>query len=137
MKLKEMKKLSTKKSINVNVIEDKNSKEKKKKENPFVQIQELKLAHQQEMAALRTELSEIKNVLSTSTHSFNNQSCNSRLDGNAEAFNPANDRNMPRNFRKRKNRCRKCEIENVPKCYHCFICGSVDHRSFVCPSRVQ
>ena len=56
MKLEEMKKLRTKKSINVNVIEDKNSKEKIKEENPFVQIQELKFAHHQEMAALRTEL---------------------------------------------------------------------------------
>ena len=102
--------------MNVNAIEDKNSKEKKK-DNPFVQIQEIKLTHQQEMAAIRTEITEIKNVLLAAKPNLYYQPPNTRLDGNAEVFTPSNHRNMQRNFTKRKNRCRKCELDNVPKCY--------------------
>ena len=129
-------KLSTKKSVDVNVVDNKNSKDKKK-ENPFVQIQELQLTHQKEMAAMRTEISEIKNTLLAAKPSLQNQPTNSRFDGNVQNFTPSYRRNMQGNFTKKKNKCRKCELDNVPRCFHCFVCGSVEHMSFNCPSRAQ
>ena len=89
----------------------------KKKENPFVKIEELRISQEKAMEMMRAELSEIKNVIKTSS-SLNNT-----------GWPPQ--QQQRRRFRK----CQQCETDRVPRCIHCFKCGSADHRIAECPTQ--
>ena len=113
----------------------------KQKDNPLVQIQELKLSHQQEMTSLRNELAEIKNLLGSPQPGLPNQPLNQHFNqplrnhfgnyGNEEIYIPPHRRNGQQvRFGKKKSRCKKCEINNVQRCLHCFVCGASEHMSF-------
>ena len=132
-------KLNSKKSITVvNVVEsekkDTNSEIKKKKENSFMKIQELKLSHEKEMTALRAELAEIKSAILAKPSQNGMNSEDGKGTRNVPPYIPPHQRINRDNFSRRK-RCRKCERENVYRCFHCFLCESSEHRMFECPSK--
>ena len=104
----------------------------KKKDNPFIQIEEQKLIHEKEMSFMRAELLEIKNAIQANTKpNLNSQETNFTQTQN---YIPPH-RRFPQqheNF-SRKNKCRDCKFNNAARCYHCFKCGSTEHRMFACP----
>lgn len=112
-----------KKNAKINVIaataEQENDKSKKGKDttqSPLPQqIQEIKLLHEREMCAVKNELKEIKTLL-----------YDVRKSENVENY-----RNKPRKSFKRK--CQNCYTTGVPTCFHCFKCGSTEHRIANCP----
>ena len=121
-------KLATKKEINaVNVIKkEENSKQAviKKKENSVPeQIEKLKLSHQKEMSALRADLNEIKTALSAN------------LKPGAHWIDRKNAGNSEGDRRKYRRKCDECIHRNAYRCFHCFVCGSSEHRMNVCPVR--
>ena len=123
-------------------------KKKKTKENPFVHLEEVKFlqnAHEKEMAAIRAEMCEMKTLLeNTVKGSSENNDDGKFYNGNG---NPRNFRNLNggynSQFRGRggrggrfqnfRYRCRKCVMDNVQKCHHCWKCNGEGHLSFVCP----
>lgn len=126
-------------------------KEKKEKLNPFTQIDEVKLLHAQEIASLRADIFELKNVLSSATgkSASQNESDVNFSRQNTDAF--RNHAQTP-NFRGRgisnfntfrgqnrgwKNRCEQCRNSNVQRCNHCFKCGEEGHRSFNCNAQID
>lgn len=133
-------------SVNLLMTENNDSqnvlnKERQKKNNPFEQIDELKLTHKKEMNSLRAELQEIKEAVFAANSAKTGLHDDGYLSGNPNL--PIGDvmrknidysnrnkyfRDGGRNFR---NRCKNCDENNV-KCDHCFKCGMVGHRSFRC-----
>ena len=103
--------------------------EKKKKENPFLKIEELQLNHEKAMAAMKTELAELKNAILNGTGNANPSGGN-----NVGYAGPPHQRKGRRPGNRRR-RCDKCEREDALRCYHCFSCGSAEHRFFSCPDR--
>ena len=129
-------KLNSKKTV-INLVETEKKEycgfEKKKKENPFVKIEELQLSHEKEIAAMRAELSEIKSAILAKPIPNAMYSRNERETRYASPHTQPQHYNQQR-FTRRK-RCRKCEYENLSRCVHCFLCGSCDHMMFACPSK--
>ena len=84
-------------------------------------------AKQKEMAAIRAQLSEIKDVLGKA---------DLRYSQNKEIlpamYIPPHRRYGGEYSRKK---CVKCETEKKIRCFHCFGCGSVEHRVFRCPNK--
>lgn len=99
---------------------DMNSSElKKKRENQLqIQLQELKINQEKELAALRNDLCEIKSALANRPH-------DNSFSGNRD------DKRMP--LRNRKYKCQNCFRDRVVKCNHCLVCGSSDHYRMSCP----
>ena len=103
------------------------------------------------MTSLRNELAEINNLLRASQPSLPNQRLNQHFnpplmnqplnfgnDGNEETYIPPHRRNGQQVcFGKKKSRCKKCELNNVQICLHCFICGACEHTRFSCPLSEQ
>ena len=131
-------KLNLKKSsVDVSEISEKSvSSKEKHKDNPFDKIEEMKISHQKEMSSVRAELLEIKNVLKSGLPSSNIDRNNST--GFPNQFDRSaisSQRGQTRS--RRNNRCRDCESKNkTGRCMHCFLCGSFDHMTRVCPNRV-
>ena len=105
----------------------------KDKNNPLIQIQELKLSHQQEMTTLHNESAEIKNLLGAFQPSLPIQPLNqhvnqplmnqpSNFGGNEETYIPPHHRNGQQVRVGKK----KSELNNVQRCLHCFLCGASD-----------
>ena len=118
-------------SINL-VQADKSSevtKEKKKKDNHLqTQIVELRANQERELAALRSDLSEIKSVLTQQAGSCSGNGFQQRQPSNA----------LPPRFRnqnRRRYRCQDCEQNRVDRCTHCFKCGSIQHRMANCTEK--
>ena len=129
----------------VNSVEvDKTGETQKiKKDNQLqIQIKELKLNQEKELAAMRTDLLEIKSVLNSGKIMGDN--CG--VFGN-EKNNRSDDRSPNNNFRnyefpgsrytaprfQNRRKCLQCESSRNPnRCMHCFKCGSLNHRMAVC-----
>ena len=115
-----------KKNAKVNIIDaiadqgndkfTKRGKDKDTTQNPLPQqIKDMKLLHEQEMGAVKIELQEIKTLL-----------YDVRKSENVENY-----RYKPRKSFKRK--CQNCYTSGAPTCFHCFKCGSSEHRMANCP----
>ena len=85
---------------------------KKEKLNPFAKIEELRLENERRCDALQAELSEIKNILIAKNKS------------ESESPKEENKSKPKRRF----GRCEKCVQDNKHKCFHCWDCGSDDHK---------
>ena len=105
---------SNKKSLNsVEIVKKENcdlSKEKKK-DNPLLKIEELKLSQEKEMASLRNEISLLRNALEKSSQ---------------RKFEKNEVKQTRENLRYRK-RCQPCETANKVRCFHCFTCDLSGH----------
>ena len=137
----------------------------KNKENYLpVQVQELKVAHETQIAGIRADMDELKTLLTATVNiiSQNNSQQQSqnvpqaqhnnwipRLNVNAQQFLPSHQNNFqnmdnairpgphPRNNRNGRNRgrCDECVQNNVLRCPHCFVCKGEGHKSTECPVR--
>ena len=104
--------------VKINTLEY-TGKQIKEKELPLPQqIKEMKVAQERELSAMRDELHEIKSLLHAAT--MNNYS---------------DSRRFPQQRRKTMRRkCQVCYANGAVSCFHCFQCGSGDHRVANCPS---
>ena len=137
----------------------------KNKENYLpVQVQELKVAHETQIAGIRADMDELKTLLTATVNiiSQNNTQQQSqnvaqthnnwipRLNVNAQQFLPSHQNNFQntentirpgphhnRNNRNGRNRgrCDECVQNNVLRCPHCFVCKGEGHKSNECPVR--
>ena len=143
-------KLSTKKST-VNAVEvnkkfenidssfslSPQSLKEKKKDNPFVKIEELKLTQGKEIAAMRAELSELRTALQANPSSHLPQQTfpnanfmkTNQIVGVRSKYRPRGNTNFKR------KKCSGCENNNIPRCFHCFFCGSAEHFMYGCPQK--
>lgn len=104
---------------------------KKKKDNDLqTQILELRANQAKELAALRSDLCEIKNVLTQQTGS-----CLGNVDGFQQRQNLVPNVLPPRFKMRKKYKCQDCEQNRVYRCVHCFQCGSTQHRVVNCPEK--
>lgn len=148
-------------ALNLGNVE--NFKPGKNKENYLpVQVQELKVAHETQMAGLKADMDELKslftstvnNLVAQATAQNNSPNNNNMLRHNAQTWYPSN--NIPeiapphqaqnllrqdphlgnngRNWR-RRGRCDACVSGNVFRCPHCFVCNGEGHKSTECPTR--
>ena len=76
------------------------------------------MVQERELSAIRDELQEVKSLLHAAT--MNNYSDSRR-------FSPQRRKTMRR-------KCQGCYANGAVSCFHCFQCGSVDHRVANCPS---
>lgn len=133
--------------------------DKKEKGNPWVQIEELKLSQQKELqtqsqhiAKLEASLSEIKEAIINQNNPANfpqaqegGESFHPRFPG-AGAYTPRFPLGqipvpyfMPRNQRQQGHRyvqrwkCEACRTSQR-RCFHCFRCGSGEHKVAECPN---
>ena len=106
-----------------------NSFKEKKKDNPFIKIEELKLTHEKEMAAMRAELSELRTAFQANPSSSLPQIQPDQTYIPRRRFHPRNN-----NFSQRR-KCSACEKNNTQRCFHCFTCGSAEHFMFACPQK--
>ena len=110
-----------------------------------MQIQELKINQEKELSQMRTDLREIKSVLSgNDNRNFGNPENetrgnrnNYRNDENRNNYRSDENRNRYRgengnNNRRRMFRCTNCVQNKVFRCSHCFKCGSEEHRIADC-----
>ena len=115
--------------ILINAVETDKVVEKKKKENTLqIQIQELKANQETELASLRNDLREIKSFLTMTE----NSPC-SRSRDNCP---PSGMQKGGNGSKRRIYKCSDCNSQGVPKCTHCFVCGSSEHRKAQCPRAV-
>ena len=132
----------SKKSLNVIEISKKGDNNLPvKKNNPFVQIEELKITHQKDLAfrdkqfaALKADISELKNALWSDSPKPDLHYSKNTDDEARNAYIPPHRRYSSRKFSRRK-KCSKCELDQSPRCFHCFLCGSTDHMMFRCPNK--
>ena len=112
--------------------EEKGKSLNKKKENSLpAQIEELKLTHAKEMSALLADLNKIKTALLADS-----KPCAHWGDFDKKKHDEMGNRQRGHEtFQRNKKRCPECEMKNYWRCFHCFICCSVDHRMNVCPER--
>ena len=115
--------------VNVDLVEKSASSNEKYKENLFTKIEEMKAFHAKEMSMLRADLLEIKNTLKAVNNSNENLPKRCGVNQVPPRFLQQNSR---RNFRK----CKNCEATDA-RCYHCFNCGSSEHRIVTCPVSKQ
>ena len=95
-------------------------KTKKEKDTPLPQqIQKIKLLQEREMSSVRTELQEIKSLLHGTVSRLEHRDARPSF------------HNKPRKTFRRK--CQTCYQNGVPSCFHCFQCGSSEHRVVNCP----
>ena len=87
---------------------------KKEKLNPFAKIEELRLENERRCDALQADLNEIKNILIAKNKSG----------GESESKKEEQKPKPKRRF----GRCEKCVQDNKHKCFHCWDCGSDDHK---------
>ena len=117
-----------------------NSESKKKKENGLQsQFRELKMKQEQELAALKSDLCEIKTALQENLRTQNNSTQNN---GGGPGQNNQNnggkysgDGSRIRNYRNRRggNKCQQCVASgSFARCTHCFLCYSEGHRMAEC-----
>ena len=83
------------------------------------QIEAMQLLHEQEMSVVKSELHEIKVLL------LRDSVCSP--DRNFRKNDP------PRFTKRSKRMCENCAKNQMTNCYHCFHCGSPDHRMAKCP----
>ena len=103
----------------------------------MIQIEELKIthqlemaAHQKEMAAIRAQFSEIKNSLVKPESHYQNK------DSLPATYIPPQRRyGGSYGSEYTQKRCSKCLTEKRTRCFHCFGCGSTEHRLFRCPNQ--
>ena len=129
--------------------EEEESKPKAEKLNPFAKIEELKTSHNKEMLLMRqevkknhAELQEIKNAIlgNNGNQNQNNGGGNSR--GGAGGNRGGGNTRGGGNSRGGNNRgrggssftrfgrrwCQACYAAGVPRCVHCYNCGSDEHK---------
>ena len=140
----------------VNVGGEDGSKGGKNKDNYLpAQVQELKVAHEKQMAGLKSDMDELKSLLTATVQMMTSQQTCPPF-GNCAA--PTNDGTWkifqkgpttmnagapnftPRpgngNFQRRtRGRCKNCVGNNVFKCVHCLLCCQEGHRANECPNR--
>ena len=146
----------------LNLGNGENCKTGKNKENYLpAQVQELKVAHETQMAGLKADMDELKSlftstvnnlVAQTTAQNFHNNTPNI-LRPTAQTWFPSNipeiaqssqsqnvlrpnahGGNNSRNWR-RRGRCDACVSGNVFRCPHCFVCNGEGHKSTECPAR--
>ena len=120
--------------------------EKRKKDNHLqLQIQEIKLTQEKELSAMRSDLHEIRSLLSGSRN-FGNPEHETR--GNRNNYGDENRNNFGdenRNYRgengnynrRRIFKCTNCVKNKVFRCSHCFKCGSEEHRMRDCKIELE
>ena len=120
--------------------------EKRKKDNHLqLQIQEIKLTQEKELSAMRSDLHEIRSLLSGSRN-FGNPEHETR--GNRNNYGDENRNNYGdenRNYRGEKGnynrrrifKCTNCVKNKVFRCSHCFKCGSEEHRMRDCKIELE
>ena len=122
--------------IEVNKVEPKLNEKKKKDNHLLAQIQELKINQDKELSQMRSDLLEIKSVLSgNDNRNFGNPENETR--GNRNNYRNDENRNRYRgeygnNNRRRIFKCTNCVQNKVFRCNHCFKCGSEEHRMADC-----
>ena len=106
-------------------VEKLSEKEKKHKDSSLPQqFEAMKILHEQEMSAVKSELQEIKSLL------LRESACPpERVGSDRVIHNPY----PPRFNRKSKRKCGPCFKSNMQNCHHCFQCASPDHRLANCP----
>ena len=88
----------------------------------------MKLKQEEELAALRTDLCEIKSALRESLGQNNDQSGSRGFGGNSSGYRNRNRRGL--------NKCKQCiATGSFVRCMHCFKCGSENHRMAECSSK--
>ena len=92
------------------------SRQKKEKLNPFVEIERLR-------AEMRKETQEIKDMISTFKEEFL-----TRKDKN-----PPGKNDDQKQSARRRRKCKQCVTDGKFKCHHCWECGKDDHRISDCP----
>ena len=109
-----------KKNVKIHMVEIKSTEKqiKKEKEIPLpLQIQEMKLVQERELSAMQDELQEIKSLLHGATFNYSERS------------------RFPQQRRKPiQRKCQTCYANGDVSCFHCFQCGSAEHRVMNCPS---
>ena len=138
-----------KKETLVNTVVVDTGESKKKKDNYLqIQIQEMKITHEQALSAMKIDLQEIKSAL-TRNSNYNSGNFPGNNSGNFPGNNSGNfpgnnSGNFPGNnsfsgswnFSPRfqnKRKCKNCaSAKNSYRCVHCFKCGSSEHRMANC-----
>ena len=139
--------------VEVNVMSSVcHSKEKKKKENPFVRIEELLMKQDKEIKEMRTEIMELKTGNTSSVNNFPNVNAPTFLPQQQQMSSPSppqttsqqqqriqNLENQLQQMQafarlrpKRRNECNNCWQTNADKCSHCLKCGKGGHRAADC-----
>lgn len=140
----------------VNVEGEDGSKCAKNKDNYLpAQVHELKVAHEKQMAGLKSDMDELKSLLTATVQMMTSQqnacpplgnNCVAPInDGTWKIYQRGSTMNagapnfMPRNgnFQKRstRGRCKNCVENNVFKCVHCLLCCQEGHRANECPNK--
>ena len=128
------------------------SKEKKKKESPFVRIEELLMKQDREIKEMRTEIMELKTGNISSGNNFPNAKASIFLPQQQQMSSPSLEttsqqqqqriQNLENQLQqmqafarlrpKRRNECNNCWQTNADKCSHCLKCGKAGHRAADC-----
>ncbi len=158
-------KFSATKKTSVNAVSvggEDGSKPGKNKENYLpAQVQELKVAHETQMAGLKSDMDELKSLLTATVQMVTSQqnsykncppfgnncaapandgmwkmyqnSTNPLMNVDAQNFKPRT------NFNRKNNRGRfkNCVENNVYKCVHCLLCCQEGHRANECPNKQE
>lgn len=145
--------IAKKTDVDVNAIsEKKNQTKEKKKDNPFVRIEELLLKQDKEMKEMKAQILELKSTTPAMTSAATPgpqvqrtaplnvnaspfQGDQNQFQGNQNRFQQQAQENRRRP--KRRGECNTCWQQNAQRCPHCLVCGSTDHRVAACPVRGQ
>ena len=122
-------------------------KKKVKEGNPFAKIDDLRAEMKAEMrkenAELKAELNEIKNAIlsvnqvgqSMNQNPFQNQNFQQQPNSNHQMQNSNLNAGARQFFPRRRGirKCPNCVTTNQFRCFHCWTCGSSEHKINACP----